>query len=80
MKLSLIRNPRIVQKLAKSEEPKRMVWGKLAAPIYARDTQNKAVAVSFLRGLSMRDGEPTYCSDLSNAQAADLAAWIKGNK
>lgn len=75
--LRMIRNPHAVQKLA----PKRdKVWGKLAAPIYASDNDAKAAAVSFLRSLSMRDGEPTYCSDLSNAQAADLAAWIRGKK
>lgn len=70
---NLIANPHALRKLAK-----RKVWGKLAAPIYASDNDNKAIAVSFLRSLSMRDGEPTYCSDLSNAQAADLASWIKG--
>lgn len=77
MNLRLIRNTRMVQKLA----PKRdKVWGQLAPPIYASDNDNKAIAVSFLRSLSMRDGEPVHCCDLTNEHAADLAAWIKGKQ
>lgn len=68
--LSVIKNSRLVAKLAK--------WPKnLPAPIYASDNQNKMLAVSWLRGLSMRDGEPVFCSDLSNSQAADIANWLR---
>lgn len=70
MNLRLIRNPRVVAKLAK--------WPKnLPAPIYASDNHNKMLAVSWLRGLSMRDVEPVFCSDLSNEQAADIANWLR---
>ena len=69
--LRLIRNNRIVLKLA----PKR--WGKLAAPIYASDTDNKARACSVLRCFVMRDGEPVHACDLSGEEAADVAEWAK---
>lgn len=66
--LRLIRNARVVAKLAK--------WpSNLPPPIYASDNHNKAVAVSFLRSLTMRDGEPVHCCDLTNEHAADIAKW-----
>lgn len=66
--LRFARKPRVIPKLAK--------WpSNLPPPIYAQDNQNKAVAVSFLRSLTMRDNEPAHCSDLTNEQARDIAAW-----
>lgn len=67
--LHLIRNPRVVAKLAK--------WPKqLPPPVHASDTRAKEIAVSALCNLIMRDGERLHCSDLTNEQAADIAAWL----
>jgi hypothetical protein len=51
-------------------------WPKLAAPIYADDTRNKARAVSALRCIETRDREPVHACDLTARQAADVAGWV----
>jgi hypothetical protein len=67
-RLSLVRLARVVAKR----------WPPLAAPIYADDNRNLAIAVSALRGIPKLDGEPVYPSDLTAAQARDVALWAAG--
>lgn len=68
--LRLITNKRAILKLAK-------VWpNNLPPPVHASDTRAKEIAVSALCGLILRDGSRLHCSDISNEEAADLAAWI----
>ena len=67
--LRLVSNKHAVSRLAK--------WPKLAAPIYADETQNKMVAVSALRCFPMLDLEPVHACDLTAEQAADLARWAR---
>lgn len=69
--LQLIRNPRAVLKLSAKRWPSN-----LPPPVYASDTRNKELAVSALCGLIMRDGSRLHCSDLSNEEARDIAAWL----
>lgn len=46
--------------------------------VFGRDNENKAKAVSWLRGWPMRDNSPCYPSDLTNEQAADIVrAFIR---
>lgn len=69
--LRLIKNPRIVAKLAK-------VWpNNLPAPVFASDTRNLEIAVSVLCNLATRDGERVHCYDLTSSQAADIAKWSR---
>lgn len=63
-----IKNKHLVLALA----PKR--WpSDLPPPVFASDTQAKAVAVSWLRGWPTRDGNPVYASDLTIEQAREVA-------
>lgn len=69
--LRLIKNPRIVAKLAK-------VWpNNLPPPVHASETRNKMIAVSVLCNLTMRDGERVHSCDLSESEAADIARWAQ---
>lgn len=69
--LRSIKNKRVVLALA----PKR--WpNNLPPPVHVADTEAKARAVSLLRGIPMRDGEAVYPSDLTPAQARDVAKHI----
>lgn len=65
---------RLLKPVPKPAKPAR-VWPSLADPIHGGDTRAKAIACSVLRGLAMRDGEPVYPCDLTNAQAHDVARW-----
>lgn len=70
--LRLIRNARLVSKLA----PKR--WpANLPAPIYAADNDALMRAVSLLRGFETRDHDPVHAYDLTADQARDLVRWAK---
>lgn len=69
--LRLIKNPRIVAKLAK-------VWpNNLPAPVHASDTRAKEIAVSVLCNLATRDNERVHSFDLTAEQAADIARWAQ---
>lgn len=69
--LRSIKNKRVVLALA----PKR--WpSNLPPPVFATDTDNKARAVSLLRGIPMRDGEAVYPSDLTASQARDVVKHL----
>lgn len=69
--LRSIKNKRVVLALA----PKR--WpNNLPPPVFATDTDNKARAVSLLRGIPMRDGEAVYPSDLTASQARDVVKHL----
>lgn len=48
----------------------------LPPPVYASDTRNKELAVSALCSLIMRDGERIHSCDITESQAADIAAWL----
>lgn len=69
--LRLIRNPRAVLKLATKRWPNN-----LPPPVLWADTRNKELAVSALCSLTTRDGERVHSSDLTDKQAADVAAWL----
>lgn len=65
--LRRIRNPRAVLLLA------RRVWpNDLPPPVHVADTEAKARAVSLLRSITTRDGDPVYACDLTAAQAHDV--------
>ena len=75
MNLRLVKNSRLVSKLA----PKSDRWpSDLPAPIFPDDTQAKALAVSFLRGLTTQDRVPVYPCDITTEQAHDLRRWLGG--
>lgn len=62
-----IKNARLVLALA----PKR--WpNNLPAPVFAADNDALMRAVSLLRGVPMRDGEPVHAADLTADQARDV--------
>lgn len=72
-----IRNPVAVLRLA----PKRPrlvpgnVWpNDLPPPVLASDTDAKARAASLLASMPTRDGERVHASDLTAAQARDVAS------
>ena len=67
-----IKNPNAVVRLVRNEK-----WPTLPDPIYGMDNFNKARAVSALRGIPTRDGEPVHPSDLTDHQARDVARWVR---
>lgn len=69
--LRLIRNPRAVLKISAKRWP-----ANLPPPVLAMDNRNKEIAVSAMCGLMMRDGERIHCCDITESQAADIAAWL----
>jgi hypothetical protein len=63
--LRRIRNNRLVMLLHK--------WpSDLPPPIHAADTQDKARAVSLLRGMVTQDGDHVHACDLTPEQARDI--------